>query len=246
MLALASNARSQVIDLDALTGDVAQRIALQQESGSYRSTQELVWSVLAAESLSHETGALTLNGVALSSPVTSLPQDATLANPGTAAVDMTLTATGQPADPPRAGGKGYQIQRDYYGLDGQWVDPAQVQLGTRMVAVLTIRPNSAEGGRLMVTDPLPAGFEIDNPNLLQAGDIAALDWLDVETNTDMAEFRADRFAASLGYGGTDAFRLAYLLRAVTPGQFRHPAASVENMYRPEFRAWTDGGQVVIR
>lgn len=246
VLALASNARSQVIDLDALTGDVAQRIALQQESGSYRSTQELVWSVLAAESLSHETGALTLNGVALSSPVTSLPQDATLANPGTADVDVTLTATGQPADPPRAGGKGYQIQRDYYGLDGQWVDPAQVQLGTRMVAVLTIRPDSAEGGRLMVTDPLPAGFEIDNPNLLQAGDIAALDWLDVETNTDMAEFRADRFAASLGYGGTDAFRLAYLLRAVTPGQFRHPAASVENMYRPEFRAWTDGGQVVIR
>ena len=91
----------------------------------------------------------------------------------------------------------------------------------------------------------PTGYFGADIHLANRG-LAALDWLDVETNTDMAEFRADRFAASLGYGGTDAFRLAYLLRAVTPGQFRHPAASVENMYRPEFRAWTDGGQVVIR
>ncbi|MDN3712782.1 hypothetical protein QWZ10_15285 [Paracoccus cavernae] len=33
----------------------------------------------------------------------------------------------------------------------------------------------------MVTDPLPAGFEIDNPNLISAGDISQLSWLGEDT-----------------------------------------------------------------
>ncbi|MFD2844126.1 alpha-2-macroglobulin family protein [Paracoccus cavernae] len=61
----------------------------------------------------------------------------------------------------------------------------------------------------------------------------------------MAEFRQDRFAASLSWMSDSPFRLAYIVRAVTPGSFRHPAASVEDMYRPEYRAWTDGGTVAI-
>lgn len=245
VLALASEAGSQAVNLDALTRQVAEKIAAQQDQGSYRSTQELVWSVLAANNLSQGQSSLQLNGVNLTSPVVALPADAALSNPGSTPVEITLTATGQPTDPPRAGGKGYVISRDYYGLDGQPVDPARVKLGTRLVAVVTVSPTSAEGGRLMVTDPLPAGFEIDNPNLLQTGDIGALDWLNVAPYTDMTEFRADRFSASLEWIGRDSFRLAYILRAVTPGQFRHPAASVEDMYRPEYRAWTDGASVVI-
>jgi uncharacterized protein YfaS (alpha-2-macroglobulin family) len=40
-------------------------------------------------------------------------------------------------------------------------------------------------------------------------------------------------------------RFAYIVRAVTPGNFHHPAASVEDMYRPAFRAQTASGHVVI-
>ena len=45
---------------------------------------------------------------------------------------------------------------------------------------------------------------------------------------------------------TASFTLAYVVRAVTPGTYAHPAASVEDMYRPQFSARTaigrDGGQ----
>ncbi len=245
LLALAAESQTQAIDLQRLTTDIAERTARQQENGTYRSTQELVWSVLAAESLSRTPGGVTVDGQAPESPVVSLSEDAALANPGPAPVEVTITATGQPLQAPAPGGNGYAITREYYALDGQPIDPAQVELGTRMVAVLTVRPASSEGGRLVVTDPLPAGFEIDNPNLLQAGDIASIDWLESVDRTEMAEFRADRFAAALVWNSRDAFRLAYILRAVTPGTFRHPAASVEDMYRPEFRAWTGGGTVHI-
>ena len=41
------------------------------------------------------------------------------------------------------------------------------------------------------------------------------------------------------------FRLAYIVRALSPGSFHHPAPSVEDMYRPDFRAVGDTGRVVV-
>ena len=96
----------------------------------------------------------------------------------------------------------------------------------------------------MVNDPLPAGFEIDNPNLLVGGDIRALDWVN-SVDTENAEFRSDRFLAAVDWRSDAPFQLAYIVRAVSPGQFHHPAASVEDMYRPQMRARTAAGQVTI-
>ncbi|WP_366936259.1 hypothetical protein, partial [uncultured Nitratireductor sp.] len=41
------------------------------------------------------------------------------------------------------------------------------------------------------------------------------------------------------------FRLAYVVRAVTPGVYTHPAASVEDMYRPQLSARTATGFMEI-
>ena len=121
----------------------------------------------------------------------------------------------------------------------------RVAQGTRMVVQVKVLPEGEGGGRLIVTDPLPAGWEIDNPNLLRAGDVSALDWLEGQTSAEMTEFRADRFAAALTWTSDQPFSLVYIVRAVTPGSFRHPAASVEDMYRPEYRAWSAGGTVEV-
>ncbi|WP_041527435.1 alpha-2-macroglobulin family protein [Paracoccus aminophilus] len=249
VLALTAEAKSQAVDQDQLTTLVATQIAAKAEKRYGLSTQELIWSVLAADSLSQPDASLTLNGVKLSSAVAELPDPASaaLANSGSKPIEVTLTATGQPKVAPAAGGKGYTIERNYFSMEGEALDPAHVPLGTRLVTVLTVSPDSSDGGRLLVTDPLPAGFEIDNPNLISAGEISQLGWLTTQSaSTDMAEFRQDRFAAALTWTSSDSFQLAYIVRAVTPGQFRHPAASVEDMYRPEYRAWTDGGEVAIK
>ena len=97
----------------------------------------------------------------------------------------------------------------------------------------------------MVNDPLPAGFEIDNPSLLRAGEVSALDWISVRA-AEMTEFRSDRFLAAIDSEDGEIFDLAYIVRAVSPGAFYHPAASVEDMYRPDFRANTDAGRVEVR
>jgi uncharacterized protein YfaS (alpha-2-macroglobulin family) len=96
-----------------------------------------------------------------------------------------------------------------------------------------------------VNDPLPAGFEIDNPNLLTSGDIRAVQGLDLNAWAEHTEFRQDRFLAAIDNRGTDPLRLAYIVRAVSPGDFHHPAASVEDMYRPAYRAQTASGRVTV-
>ena len=54
-----------------------------------------------------------------------------------------------------------------------------------------------------------------------------------------------REAAALTTQDDQPIRLAYRLRAVTAGDFAHPAATVADMYRPERRGWTDSGRTLV-
>ncbi|MNT91104.1 hypothetical protein D3C72_2321470 [compost metagenome] len=61
------------------------------------------------------------------------------------------------------------------------------------------------------------------------------------------EFRSDRFVAAFDRpaGEADEITLAYVVRAVTPGTYDHPAAAVEDMYRPQFAARTASGRMEV-
>jgi uncharacterized protein YfaS (alpha-2-macroglobulin family) len=168
-------------------------------------------------------------------------------NRGERPVEVGLTVTGVPAVPEPAGGNYYALKRSYFTLDGQPADPNAVEQGARLVAVLDVTTTETQGARLILDDPLPAGFEIDNPHLLGSGDLAALDWLSLVEQPAHVEFRADRFVAAmdLAPAGATQFQFAYVVRAVSPGTFAHPAALVEDMYRPERRARTDAGRVQV-
>ena len=126
----------------------------------------------------------------------------------------------------------------------QPASPDSVAVGTRLVAVLTVTPMGFQAARLMVNDPLPGGFEIDNPDLLSGGDTGALSWLSA-IQPQHTEARDDRFLAAVDWESEDPFQLAYVVRAVTPGRYHHPAASVEDMYRPAMRAQGATGEVSV-
>ena len=248
VLTLAVEAGSEAINRDDLLNSIA------PTEGVFNwSTQEQVWSLLAAHAMLEDGsyGDLTLNGQALSKPLVKVVEDDTafdalaLLNTGAKDATITLTTFGVPEVPEAAGGNGYSISRQYFTMDGDPVEPTEVKQGMRMVTVLTVKPFNGSEARLMVNDPLPAGFEIDNPNLMRGGDIRALDWLKLETNTRNTEFRQDRFLAAVDWRSKNEFRLGYVVRAVSPGVFHHPAASVEDMYRPQFRAQTDTGEITI-
>lgn len=246
VLALASEAGSAAVSRDYL-------LARMTEDGSNMSTQEAAWTLLAAQALvsTPEHSGLLVNGQTVSGPFVEVLEGGSGADPKSIAaasgrdVEITLTTMGVPEVAPDAAGYGYTLNRSYYTMDGAPIETLSFETGARFVTVLTVTPHEGTGARLMVNDPLSAGVEIDNPNLLRSGDLRDLDWLNLSEATH-AEFRSDRFLAAVDIGGSSTVTLAYVARAVTPGSFHHPAASVEDMYRPAYRAHTAAGRVEVR
>ena len=245
LLTLAVEAGSNAVDREALTD----RIATQ---GNVLSTQEATWSLLAANALIDRPGAesITIDGRPAEGPLVRVLNAGAVTpvvvkNEG-AETTLTVTTFGVPSEPEPAGGNGYAISRTYYTMDGQELGVREgVGAGTRMVVVLEVTPFAFGEARLMVSDPLPAGFEIDNPNLMSAGSMSELGWLDALQEVRHSEFRQDRFLTAVDWSSDQSFRLAYVVRAVSPGTFHHAAPSVEDMYRPDFRARGETGEVTI-
>ncbi|MDD7969599.1 alpha-2-macroglobulin family protein [Roseinatronobacter alkalisoli] len=243
VLALAVDAGSAVPDRVRLAAMLSGQTPTDQLS-----PQEAAWTLRAAVALDAQSQGLSLNGQPAVGNVVHLydGQPAQLRNDGAQAVAVTLTAFGVPETAPQAGGTGYTISRSYFTTDGDPAGLDSLHPGDRLVTLLEIRPDRGiGGGRLMVDDALPAGFEIDNANLLRDGDIRALDWLNTHDYAEMTEARADRFLAAVDWTSDEPLRLAYIVRAVSPGEFHHPAAKVEDMYRPTRRAITGTGRVRI-
>lgn len=242
VLALGVEAGSKVIDQQALVDRIATEGVL--------STQEATWSLLATHAMIRSDElAISFDGEPAAGPLVKVldanqPDPVLVGNVGRD-TSVTLTTFGVPTDPVTAGGNGYAISRTAYTLDGEPATWDGAKVGQRLLVVLEVTPFGRGEARLMVTDPLPAGYEIDNPNLMLAGAVPALDFLNLTTEATHSEFRQDRFVAAVDRKENGSFRLAYIVRAVSPGTYHHAAASVEDMYRPDLTAHTDAGAVTI-
>ncbi|MEI6799021.1 MAG: alpha-2-macroglobulin family protein, partial [Pseudomonadota bacterium] len=243
VLALGVEAGSNAIDRDALISRIA--------TDGVLSTQEATWSLLATHALldSADESGISFDGQPATGPLVKV-LDATQTDPVVVTnagedTSITLTTLGVPTDPVTAGGNGYAITRSLNTLDGKPAQWEGATVGQRFLVVLEVTPYGRGEARLMVTDPLPAGYEIDNPNLMLAGAVPALDFLTLTTEATHAEFRQDRFVAAVDRRDNGAFRLAYIVRAVSPGTYHQAAASVEDMYRPDLTAHTDSGSVTV-
>ena len=173
-----------------------------------------------------------------------LAKDVKVQNLGSEAVKAVVAVSGSPIVPEPAASNGLVIERKYFTPDGQPADPALVKQNTRLVAVLSVmkQAGEAENGNYLLVDKLPAGFEIENPTLVSSGSTSDLAWLSDTTYAPYTEFRDDRFVASFT---TSTAKLAYMVRAVSPGTYVHPGATVEDMYRPALNARTAPGTVMV-
>jgi alpha-2-macroglobulin len=207
------------------------------------STQEDAWLLLAASAIAKDAGkvSLDLNGEAISRPLyrtiaaSALKDPVHVTNTGDNEVKAVVTVTGAPVTPEPAAESGFKIERLNYTLDGDPIDVTQVKQNIRFVVVLKITEAQPQFGRVMVADYLPAGFEIDNPHLVSSGDAGTLPWFTDAADPVATEFRDDRFTAAFERKSDDpaVFSVAYVVRAVAPGKYVRPQASVEDMYRPD-------------
>jgi uncharacterized protein YfaS (alpha-2-macroglobulin family) len=279
LVTLATETRVSTVEAPKLVNVIAKAYL----GRDYTSTQEQAWMLLAANALTEQakSAKLVVNGApVVGSVLRSLTADAlassplTVANEGDAPVDAVVTVIGAALAPEPPASKGFTIERSFYTLDGNPVDlksatggTAELKQNERLVAVVKVE--AAEGGgRLLLVDRLPAGLEIENPRIVDGGDIKSLPWLKTTAQPEHSEFRDDRFVAAFnlapangeganaeGAGTPDgsaqakgpaaSATVAYVVRAVTPGSYVHPAATIEDMYRPQRYARTAAGTLTV-
>ncbi|MFK4825845.1 MG2 domain-containing protein [Paenochrobactrum sp. BZR 588] len=251
VLALAA----ETTPMPKIVPELVKLVGQMRQQSQYLSTQDQAWMLLAARGLQENNSSIKLDvdgtiydgqfsqrysGVALEqSPVN-------INNQSSDPVQAVITAVAPPAQSLPAGGDGFNIQRTYYTLDGEETNITSVEQNQRFVAVLQVDDLQSWASRVLVTDLLPAGFEIDNPRLVSSADLVNFSWLD-RTEAAHLEFRNDRFVAAFDRdsGAKKQITLAYVVRAVTPGIYTHPAATVEDMYRPQFSARTSTGMMEV-
>ena len=148
---------------------------------------------------------------------------------------------GVPRKPPAADARHVAIKRQWYALDGTLWEGGALKEGQGLIVGISLQA-SEEMRDALLTDLLPGGLEIENFNLTDAKQWAdiVIDGVNLSERSYAAElrheeFRDDRYVAALNLRKGQTAYVFYLLRAVSPGEYRVPPTTVEDMYRPEIR-----------
>lgn len=244
--------------LDALWADIAADIS----DNPYPNTQELAWSLRAASAAMADQGPLSVtigsdSVVDRLTPITRtvdpdlLRQGFRIENRGEAPVSHRLTIRGLPKAAPSATQAGATLYRDFYSTDGTPVDFDGMSRGQTVVMVLSGQADSDRIRDLVVAQWLPAGWEAEDLRLTGDTIGSIYPWIGRVTPTVSVDIRDDRVVAAPDpYYAPDnpaeaGFRLAFLLRAVTPGTYTLPGAYVEDMYDPAVHARLAGTTIVV-
>jgi uncharacterized protein YfaS (alpha-2-macroglobulin family) len=199
-------------------------------------TQEQAWGGAAAAALgaSAQPVSVVADGRKLgpaqtvSLPITGMT---TVANPGSNPLPGSLTVQGVPVTPPVAAKAGMLVKRQFFALDGTAINPDKLTQNTVFLLVIDGQATDGQDHQAMLIAGLPAGWEI--AGRFPGGAVAGMDWLGTLSTPDSQAAADDRYAAALTLAaGQPSFRLAVMLRAVTPGTFEYPGMLLADMYRP--------------
>ena len=237
-----------------------QKVFTQAQERRWLSTQEKAWLLRLADKLGEAESlpadlpiSIDLRSMLLADAAGYLLQQdswASFKNLSAEPMYLTLTARGVNKSLSEAASfNGVELRTTYVDLTtGNEVELKQVKLGAEILVKHSIEFTNGTDTELSLQVPMPAGFELEIPRL--TGERQQVTQLDRSTPT-FEEFRDDRYLAAWSLkrgnrslGGKDA-TVAYVMRAVTPGEFIVPAGMVEDMYRPEYRANTAESRVTI-
>jgi hypothetical protein len=159
----------------------------------------------------------------------------------------SVSITGVPVADLPAESKGYTVSRKVYRPDGTEADLRKARQTDLFVVVIKgTRSDAAQPAQTLVVDLLPAGFEIETATVSKGRSTTDYSWLPELTEATYTEERDDRLVAALDLkGGVKDFTLAYVVRAVTAGEFTFPALVVEDMYEPETSGRTAMGKLTV-
>jgi alpha-2-macroglobulin len=133
-----------------------------------------------------------------------------------------------------------KVRRQFYDRYGHLINGNTFKQNDLIIVELTLeKAYSSTIDNIVMTDLLPAGFEIENP---RTKEIPGMDWIKNEAKPVALDVRDDRINLFVNaYAGRQKYY--YAVRAVSPGQFRQGPVSADAMYDGAIHSY-HGAQVI--
>jgi uncharacterized protein YfaS (alpha-2-macroglobulin family) len=110
-----------------------------------------------------------------------------------------------------------------------------------IVGIMLENAYSTDVENIVITDLLPAGFEIENP---RTKEIPGMDWIKNASTPTALDVRDDRIHFFVDLT-RDKQMYYYAVRAVSPGQFKMGPVSADAMYNGEYHSYNGAGLIKV-
>lgn len=135
-----------------------------------------------------------------------------------------------------------KVRKRFYDRFGKAIDGNTFRQNDLVIIGITLeRSFSTTIENVVITDLLPAGFEIENP---RTKDIPGMDWIKDASTPTALDVRDDRihFFVDANYNKQTYY---YAVRAVSPGQYKMGPVSADAMYNGEYHSYNGAGTIRV-
>ncbi|MFT3845140.1 MAG: MG2 domain-containing protein [Lacibacter sp.] len=136
-----------------------------------------------------------------------------------------------------------KVRRQFYNRFGQLISGNSFEQNELVIVKVSLEKSFATSiENIVITDILPAGFEIENP---RTKEIPGMDWIKDASSPTALDVRDDRIHLFVDLN-TVRQNYYYAVRAVSPGLYRMGPVSADAMYNGEYHSYNGAGTVEVR
>jgi uncharacterized protein YfaS (alpha-2-macroglobulin family) len=136
-----------------------------------------------------------------------------------------------------------KVRKKFFDRNGKPITGRLFQQNDLVIVEIVLE--KAFGGtveNIVITDMLPAGFEIENP---RTREMPGMEWIKNAATPTSLDVRDDRINLFVDLNNSRQVYY-YAVRAVTPGVYRMGPVSADAMYNGEYHSYNGGGSIEIK
>ena len=135
-----------------------------------------------------------------------------------------------------------KVRKRFYNRNGQPISGNVFNQNDLIIIGITLEnAYSNPVDNIVITDLLPAGFEIENP---RTKEIPGMDWIKDGENPKALDVRDDRIHFFVDLGKQKQVYY-YAVRAVSPGNYKMGPVSADAMYKGEIHSYHGAGNIKV-
>ncbi|MFN8310720.1 MAG: MG2 domain-containing protein [Chitinophagales bacterium] len=137
-----------------------------------------------------------------------------------------------------------KVRKRFYDRHGHELNNLNFRQNDLVVIGISVETSYSRGiENVVLTDMLPAGFEIENPRIKE---LPGMDWIKDAWIPNASDYRDDRVNLFVDVNSGRVQHYYYVVRAVSLGSFRMGPVSADAMYAGEYHSYNGGGVITIK